>query len=72
MEMSDLTKVERRARTLLLIMDNLDDFLSARQELLAHIRRGGAYNVFMKGRGYDSETWETITKTLKSAGVLSA
>lgn len=69
--MLDLTKVERRARTLLLV-DNLADFMSARQDLLDHIGRKGGYNAFMNSRGYDAQTWETIVKTLKAAGLLPA
>jgi hypothetical protein len=69
--MLDLTKTERRQKTLELLK-NASDFIAVRQELMTHIGRGGAYNTFMKGRGYDSETWETIVMALKAVGVLSA
>lgn len=69
--MLDLTKTERRLRTLMLV-DNLDDFVLERQRLMTHIHQKGGYHVFMKSRGYDAETWETIVKTLKAAGVLPA
>ena len=71
MELDSLTKRERRLRTLALV-DNLAGFLSVRQEFLNSIRGGGSYSGFMKSHGLDSETWETIVKTLVAAGVLSA